>query len=85
MATLIAVYTSEGCIGRCDAKCYEATFHNCNCVCGGHNHGVGLDSAASNTREQAETWLIDYARKNGLSHYCGLINTNVVDQFSLFP
>jgi hypothetical protein len=29
--TLIAVYTSEGCIGRCDARCYEAQAPACDC------------------------------------------------------
>ena len=24
MTTLIAVYTGDGCAGRCDAKCYNA-------------------------------------------------------------
>jgi len=24
VTTLIAVYNSEGCVGRCDARCYEA-------------------------------------------------------------
>lgn len=25
MTTLLAVYDSDGCVGRCDAKCYDAT------------------------------------------------------------
>ena len=42
MTTLIAVHNSEGCVGRCDAKCYEAHEPDCDCICGGGNHGVGL-------------------------------------------
>jgi len=30
MTTLIAAYNSDGCIGRCDAKCYNATEPECN-------------------------------------------------------
>ncbi len=30
--TLFAVYNSEGCVGRCDAKCYNATSGDCTCV-----------------------------------------------------
>jgi hypothetical protein len=37
MTTLIAAYDSEGCIGRCDAKCHNATSPDCHCICGGRN------------------------------------------------
>ena len=53
MTTLIAVYNSSGVVGRCDAKCHNATHPDCDCVCGGANHGVGLKQAISNTREIA--------------------------------
>lgn len=51
MVTLIAVYNSEGCVGRCDARCYNAKNPECNCICGGKNHGCGLQRAIENTRE----------------------------------
>jgi hypothetical protein len=54
MATLIAVYTSNGCVGRCDAKCYNALKPKCDCVCGGVNHGVGLKKATEQTKVMAE-------------------------------
>jgi len=63
--TLIAVYNSSGCIGRCDAKCYEAQLPECECVCGGVNHGAGLAKAMDNTRELAEEWVKEYGRKTG--------------------
>jgi hypothetical protein len=63
VTTLIAVYTSSGCVGRCDAKCYEAQEDECNCICQGRNHGAGLQQAIGNTRELAETWLAQ-ARAN---------------------
>lgn len=25
----------------CDGRCYNARGHNCECQCGGHNHGAG--------------------------------------------
>lgn len=31
---------------RCDEKCYDAAGAECNCICGGANHGVGYESAA---------------------------------------
>lgn len=41
MATLIAVYDSDGCVRRCDAQCHEAKGFDCHCICGGALHGVG--------------------------------------------
>lgn len=59
MATLIAVYNSEGCVGRCDARCYDATGPECDCICRGANHGAGLKRAQDNTRELADRWMTD--------------------------
>ena len=64
MTTLIAVYNSAGCVGRCDARCYEAAEPDCDCICGGKNHGAGKQQALDNTRELAESWL-KHARANG--------------------
>lgn len=35
--------------GRCDAKCYDAQGVECECVCGGMNHGAGIAGAIENT------------------------------------
>lgn len=51
MTTLIAVYNKSGCIGRCDASCYDAKYPKCVCICGGVNHGKGHSQASENTRE----------------------------------
>lgn len=64
MITLIALYTSDGCVGRCDAKCYEAEHDECDCICRGANHGAGKQQAIDNTRAWAETW-IEHARSSG--------------------
>lgn len=65
---LIAVYNSDGCIGRCDAKCYNAKTpeHACDCVCGGRNHGAGIKKAEENTRDYADTWIENYKQRKGL-------------------
>lgn len=69
MATLIAVYTSEGCVGRCDARCHDATSPaaECDCICGGANHGVGQARAIENTRALAEKWLQEFAERKGFA------------------
>jgi hypothetical protein len=77
VTTLIAVYNSDGCVGRCDANCYEAKHQACDCICGGRNHGAGLDKARDNTRELADTWLKDFAARKGLADYEGLIGMTV--------
>ena len=64
MVTLISYYSSGGDQGRCDAKCYLASEPECDCICGGRNHGAGLAQAEENTRELAASW-VEQARANG--------------------
>jgi hypothetical protein len=66
MTTLIAAYNSDGCIGRCDAKCYNATEPECTCICGGMNHGAGQSKAIENTTELAESWMKEYDKQHNV-------------------
>ncbi len=84
MTTLIAVYNSEGCVGRCDARCYEASEPDCNCICGGRNHGAGLEQAVDNTRELAEQWLEAYAKEHGLDEWWADVPAAAPVQLTLF-
>ena len=54
MTTVIAVYNSDGCVGRCDARCHEADSDDCDCICGGVFHGVGKQRA-----EAGMQWLFE--------------------------
>jgi hypothetical protein len=63
MATLITVGNSEG-QRSCDAKCYDATGPQCDCVCGGRNHGVGIKKAQENTHELAKEIAEEYNKKH---------------------
>lgn len=91
MATLIAVYDSDGCVGRCDARCYNAKHDHCNCVCGGKNHQKGFAQAVENVRELAEKELdacIDayLAQRPDLAGAAGEIHAKLgkaVEQLSL--
>jgi hypothetical protein len=65
MTALIAVYTGDGCVGRCDAKCYNAWGPECHCICRGANHGAGKQEAIENTRELGEAWL-EHVRTAGV-------------------
>jgi len=44
METVLEARDADGeLIGRCDARCHTAKGAKCTCICGGLNHGVGLD------------------------------------------
>lgn len=77
MTTLIYVGNRSGCIGRCDAKCYEAKEDKCDCVCGGRNHGKGLEKALDNTKEYSEEMIEEYVKSRGLKDYKSLVSTEV--------
>ena len=63
MTTVLAVYNSEGCVGRCDSKCHDAHEPDCKCICGGRNHGKGTARAIENTREHIEHFLSPERRR----------------------
>ena len=65
MTTVISVYNSEGCVGRCDARCHDAKHADCTCICGGANHGVGGYQAQVNAWEHATEWIENYVETNG--------------------
>lgn len=81
--TLIAVYNSDGCVGRCDAKCYNATHPECTCICGGANHGAGQVKAQDNTRELAEEWIRQWESEHPGEQFTFQKNPEV-NQLSLF-
>ncbi len=65
MTTLIHVGNSEGTVGRCDARCYEAVGERCECICGGRNHGVGLKRAVEQMRQLAEREIAEIEALGG--------------------
>jgi hypothetical protein len=90
MAVLIAVYDRSGadgkpkCIGRCDARCYNAINPGCDCICNGKNHGGGLKQAIENTAKEAEQWIERYIEKNdGLTPEQFVINEVLTQQLML--
>jgi hypothetical protein len=62
--TLIAVYKDDKCVGRCDARCYNAKGESCKCVCMGTNHGKGFDEARSNTDANGDKLAREYEKVN---------------------
>ena len=84
MTTLISAYNSDGCIGRCDSKCHDATGGDCNCICGGANHGVGAQKAIENATEQWETWIEQF-RNQHAEKLDFEVNFNALFQMPLFP
>lgn len=35
---------------QCDSRCYNAKCGTCACICGGRNHGAGIQKALDNVR-----------------------------------
>lgn len=48
---LLTQKIGDGPVRRCDARCYNAHGGECDCICGGRNHGAGVDKALDNVRE----------------------------------
>lgn len=55
--TLISIYNSDGLVGRCDARCYDAKHPDCVCICGGMNHGGGKQKAIDNITEHVKNQI----------------------------
>lgn len=53
MTTVISYSNSAGEHRRCDANCHDASKQDCSCICGGMNHGGGLQQAVANTCDWA--------------------------------
>jgi len=45
----------------CNARCHDAKFAKCTCICAGMNHGVGLQQARDNVEQlcQGEREVLD--------------------------
>ena len=57
MASVMSVSAPEGRNTRsCGSQCHNAKHTECSCICGGVNHGVGLNEAIDNTRLLMETF-----------------------------
>jgi hypothetical protein len=69
VTTAIAVYNSDGCVGRCDAKCHYASCRDCDCICGGRLHGSRATAIEQNTRDllgdDVAEQLKAFAARNG--------------------
>jgi len=64
MTTLIIVMKSGGrVVGRCDANCYDARTPECDCICGGKNHGVGFGKALEQVSQYTQERLKQLAEQ----------------------
>jgi hypothetical protein len=62
MSTLIASGSSGTFRRACNAKCYNAKRPECDCLCGGINHGVGEPQARKNCRSMGVAWTSQAGR-----------------------
>lgn len=63
MATLMSWHNSEGCKGRCDARCHNAKNPHCDCMCGGRYHGGARDGTLAERVDQYGEEVLEGARK----------------------
>ena len=83
MVTLIRPLTLPSCLPQAAnkaaamSKYYEATGPDCDCICGGRNHGAGQDQAIENTRELAETMIAEYAETHALPEFQASVNQDI--------
>jgi hypothetical protein len=49
--TLMMQKIGQDAARRCDARCYHGKSKTCCCMCGGRNHGTGLQKALNNIRD----------------------------------
>jgi len=65
-AGLVVLIHCQGALsGRCDAKCYNAEGGACHCICGGRNHGKGLDAAKVETANLARDAVAEIESRGG--------------------
>lgn len=57
MSTVIIYRITSRRIRKCNAGCYNAHGDVCHCICGGINHGVGLEKALENGHKVVEQLL----------------------------
>jgi hypothetical protein len=53
------------------------------CICGGVNHGVGLDKAIENTRDIALDKIFETAKSQGITGSLRIFKSHI--QMELFP
>jgi len=61
MTALFTIWTNDGRRSACDEPCYNAYDAHCSCVCGGRNHGLGIQRAAQQTARFLPQWVQDLA------------------------
>ncbi len=64
MTTIMSFGNSDG-QRRCDARCYNAVPGDCDCICGGRNHGKGVLKAIENNQEDFKKILHEIKARFG--------------------
>lgn len=60
MTVLLEIRQGDRVIRRCDERCYYSLSRCCSCVCGGYNHGAGLEIARELTRRWAPFMVAEF-------------------------
>jgi hypothetical protein len=84
MATVMSWHNSEGCKGRCDAKCHNAKCKSCNCMCGGRYHGANRVGDLRERIVQYGEEILAAAKQRAADEGKELKAKTVQDLFGLF-
>jgi len=64
---LLEFSLADGTRKKCDARCYNDHRKDCECICGGANHGKGIEVAIANTSENWAKLRGNWNRRKGSS------------------
>lgn len=67
MQSLIFVRRDGKLVSKCDSRCYQAKQPDCDCVCGGANHGKGLEQSIINTQQHWKEWVQRFRKRRKLT------------------
>lgn len=87
MSSLLTVINHRGPQAHCGSACYNATSPQCDCVCGGENHGRGFAAADLHTAINAQRLAQTFARTRPelqLSHYIRNGKSYPIHQLTMF-
>lgn len=66
MAAVVTLWVRGATIVACNERCYESDDPECDCICGGENHGQGQTQAEVNAAISGPEWLGRYVTEHRL-------------------
>lgn len=68
MPSVISFKSQGGWKAQCDSRCFAAIGPDCDCMCGGANHGKGYANAVQNTEKMKGDFMENAMNKLFIDH-----------------